>query len=226
MSDDAPMVGANMVEYISKIFIVIVLFFAIILLIKTGIQSDIDTVEAESNIFYYRLIYSNAGISYYDPISNRVHPGVIDIASVMDTASIEQKLADHILFSDKDQGQVAAKIQIFDKNGKNITEFYLNRNRYEALIPLTTGGTGPGAAHRTEHGIYVLLADTNAYNISIVERQIREIKNAQGKSNEVYSTAELKKMNDQLAKLKQDRLYSGKINIPAKMVVTIVEQNT
>jgi len=40
---------------------------------------SIDTKVAEAGVFTQRIVYSPNGLSYHDPLSNKVYPGIIDL---------------------------------------------------------------------------------------------------------------------------------------------------
>jgi len=111
------------------------LFLAIVIgviYLTLGIYAkvDIDTFNVEPDILVYSMIYSPHGLSYYDPISNRVYPGIIDLDNM--------DVIDKIHYS-KHSGM---NIVIKDLNDQYLLEKTINPGTYRRRVENIPGPGG------------------------------------------------------------------------------------
>ena len=69
----------NVMMWIPRIIFMVIVIMSILLLVGTYFKMELTTARAESELFINRLLYSPHGISFYDPYSNRLYPGIIDL---------------------------------------------------------------------------------------------------------------------------------------------------
>jgi hypothetical protein len=135
------------------------LFAAIGIAFFTYIHLDInvDSFEAESEIFIHNILYSPNGISYYDGISGRLYPGTIDLSKLTNsTTALLQKSAD--FGADR---HIGAKIIAYSSEGAPLTYAVYNPLTYQRIEE--RGISGIGGVDVKEKQIYVLIKDGNSF---------------------------------------------------------------
>lgn len=151
------MISFNVLMFgIIRVFFLIVVIFAILILIRMYIVFSVDTFDAETEIIYNRFLYSVNGISYYDYKINRLYPGIIDVKRL--DSSILNKSAD---FGEDPHIGAMFVLKNIRKEVKK-TVFY-NKVLYEEKIRLFRGGMteGPGGARAVKKENYVLYRDND-----------------------------------------------------------------
>lgn len=123
----------------------------ILVLISVFVVTNIKISGVELDIFNQRLLTSPNGLSYYDPLSNRVYPGIIDINNF----NSEELLNDRIIYKDP---QIASKIILIDKSSNKQSTAYYNKNQFENWNPLTVA-QGPGGADNSMLNMYVIIRE-------------------------------------------------------------------
>ena len=74
----------EMMEYIPKVVVLIIVMFIIYNLVNIGVKNEVDVFEAESDMVMQRLLYSQNGLSYYDTDLRRLYPGTIVLENFND----------------------------------------------------------------------------------------------------------------------------------------------
>ncbi len=103
--------------------------FIIILLVGFFAKIDIDTFNVEPDIIVYNMMYSPHGLSYYDAVSNRVYPGIIDI---------EGTAIDKINYSQ----HIGAMVVVRDLDGSVLFEKTINPKTYRRRVEALPGPGG------------------------------------------------------------------------------------
>lgn len=132
--------------YIPRIFFTTIVVFAIVVLVRAFIVSEVNVTVAEAEIFGQALLYSKNGISYYEPKIDRVFPGIIDISDLNKT---EKKINEHLYFGEKlgkKVNRVGARITYYLDNDLNNTKIYYNKQFFRFLEPWE-GVKGPGGSY-------------------------------------------------------------------------------
>lgn len=202
---DKGSVTVNAVYYMWKIFVIVIVVTAALVILKAFIRTDVEVVEAEAHMFFYRLLYQEGGLSYHD--GSRVYPGVIDLDRFLNQTSFEEELDQRIYY---DNDHIAAEIELYNMSGSLIGKAYFNKKHYFDTLPLSYHGEGPGAATRVVHVLYVLLKDQSI----LKERSLL----ASGLDDD-YISYRLDQLHDDPS-FEDRRLGQG------RLVVTIVKQNT
>lgn len=152
-----------MIAFIPRIIFIIIVLASIYLLINAYIKTEVNTFDAESNLFVQRLLYSKNGVSYKDKDTGQVYPGIIEISRCPD---FTEALAQSIHYYDS--GHLAAKVTITNMRQEEICSFYYNRERFDQLTVLSKF-SGGGGSKMIVRKLYVLLKAKT--NVEIVRLQ-------------------------------------------------------
>lgn len=146
MKNKKAMQALNMMLWIPRIFFMVIVISSVLFIVLLFTKVEVSTWQTESEIFAQRTLLSPHGISYYDSLSNRVYPGIID------TGNFE-------VFSNSIQTKrLAAKIELFDQNNKLINKTYINENTYKNWI-VKEGIGGIGGIDVSRKSLYVLVKE-------------------------------------------------------------------
>lgn len=114
---------------ILRILFIALLFYITYLFAYSQIKVNIDIDDTKSLIFVKRLIYSPNSISYTDPVTERIYPGIIDIER-FNPATLENTF-------NFTKNNIAAKIELTNLENNEKKEIYLNKEWYDRWEPLT-----------------------------------------------------------------------------------------
>jgi len=148
----------NMLMWIPRIIFMVIVVFSILLLIGSYFKIEIVISEAESELFAQRLLYSPHGISYYDPLSNRVYPGVIDLNNL--------GLLNKSVFYGE-QKQIGAKLNITDLNGKLLAE-----NIYNDVVYRRIAQEGKGGVDVLRKSLYIIVKNESKQIPGILSMEV------------------------------------------------------
>ena len=109
----------------------VIVITSILLLISLHYKIELDVSGAESELFVQRLLYSPHGLSFYDPYSSRLYPGIIDMNNL--------DLIDNSLFYGENK-HIGAKLTFTDLNNNNLAEKIYNDIVYRRIIQEGKGG--------------------------------------------------------------------------------------
>ncbi len=154
--DKKGLIVFNMLTWIIKIFFYVMVVGTIFLIVNSYFSFKLDTKDAEAAIFTQRLIYSPNGLSYYDPLSNRLYPGIIDLSKIQDTSTINKSI-----FYGEESRHIGAKI-IVEQGSKKTIGIY-NPNVYKRIVE--RGFLGRGGVDVMHENIYVLTT-SNLHNLT------------------------------------------------------------
>ncbi|MBW2981375.1 hypothetical protein KY343_00715 [Candidatus Woesearchaeota archaeon] len=121
----------NMMMWIPRIIFMVIVVFSIVLLVATYFKLEMAVSEAENELFIQRLLYSPHGISFYDPYSNRIYPGIIDLDNL-------DLLNKSIFYGE--QKHIGAKLSINDLNNSLLAERVYNDIVYRRIAQEGKGG--------------------------------------------------------------------------------------
>lgn len=119
----------NTLMWLLRIGMMLLGIFSALLVINIFIADKVDLRAVEAGVISNRIIYSKEGISYVDPASGRVYPGIIDY-TVMQKDNI---LNESIYMKNNDY--VGARIALFGLDGKEMRTTYYNKEWYDILRP-------------------------------------------------------------------------------------------
>lgn len=126
--------------WLLRFLFVMIVFFSIYFLVNLYNKVDINEFNVEPDVFVQNMLYSSHGLSYYDPITNRVYAGIIDLNSTV---------IDKIAYSK----HTGAKIIVKDFNGNVLFNKTINPKTYMRKVEKLPG---PGGFDSKEKKLYVL----------------------------------------------------------------------
>jgi hypothetical protein len=132
----------------------IIILLVIIGFVNFYSKINIDPFESESETFVFRAVNSEYGISYVDPVSGRVYPGIIDITK-FENSSIPL-LQDSIDFG-KDN-HIGARFIVKDFNGNILASGVYNN---QTFIRKEEKRPGAGGVFVKEKQLYSLVNYNN-----------------------------------------------------------------
>ena len=159
---------------IPRIIFLIAVLFAVVLLVKIFIITNIDVRQVESNILISRLLYSKDGLSYYDEDIKRLYPGIIDLNKFRQISLENPNALDKTTMSyGQDNPIIAAKITLKQENKNDVIAFY-NKDRFDKWEPrtLSTVRGGAGSFKSFQEQKYVLIKDGEAITRGILKLNI------------------------------------------------------
>jgi hypothetical protein len=129
----------ELIENIPYLILTMIVVLALYFLLSYFSNPKIDTTTTQANIFIYRTLYSPNSISYTDPKTGRVYPGII-----YDQNFTSEVLDASMAYSY--EKQVSAKLQIYPAEYtaglEPIKEAYYNKVWFERLEPVARAGMG------------------------------------------------------------------------------------
>ncbi len=152
------LISFNLLMWIPRIIFMVIVIFSIILLVGSYFKVEIIVSEAESELFVQRLLHSPHGISYFDPYSNRVYPGIIDL----DNFDLLNK---SVFYGE--QKQIGAKFIVKDLNNKDLAE-----NIYNDIVYRRIAQEGKGGVDVLRKSIYVLVKDDSKQIPAILNMEV------------------------------------------------------
>ena len=155
-------IAFNVLMWFFKIFFVIIVLFAVVLLIRSFIITELDIFNAEADIFVQKILMSRNGISYTDPDLDRVYPGIIDKVT-FESFEIESLLNTSIYYG-KDNKKIAANITLKNDAGNTIRSIVYNKNQYHYWKVLLEASwiSGPGGVRSKTKQFNVLIKDQDS----------------------------------------------------------------
>lgn len=132
----------DMIYWIARILFAVLMLVTLYAVASIYESKVLDTAETEAKLFKHYLLYSPNGLSYTDPYTGRLYPGVLSLDN-FNTERLESAAS-----FGKVNNMVAAKVQLLGdceydeftlsaKCNRNITdEVYYNEQKYRSWIPL------------------------------------------------------------------------------------------
>ncbi|MFH1440154.1 MAG: hypothetical protein ABIG89_06295 [Candidatus Woesearchaeota archaeon] len=117
-----------------RLFVLTLVFMSMVLLVTKYINDETNIQDMEIKLFVEHLLYSDDGLSYYDEITGRLYPGILNADDFRSAQDIEIKL--NKAFNYGSHPLMSAKFEfIFDEDIKNpemlgLKEFYYNKDKY------------------------------------------------------------------------------------------------
>ena len=119
----------------SLIFFMLVIM-SVTYLISSFVLTDVDTLAVDGVLLTQRLLHSPQGISYVDPITQRVYPHIIDANKLRvgrgeGVDPLDAALREHMYYG-LDNTVYAAKFSILGE------DYYFNKDRFVRWRPIAT----------------------------------------------------------------------------------------
>jgi hypothetical protein len=130
--------GIARLSFLIAILIICVVLFSLFL------KSRLDFLDLQAEVLVEGLIYGTGGITYFDPVTGRVYPTLIDLNQVN-----ESNLMHSLHYPNNNF--ISAKITVEDKDTKPIREYYFNKKWYRNWEPLLRLAYLPGIGGVTDY---------------------------------------------------------------------------
>ncbi|MBT7903497.1 hypothetical protein HN587_06560 [Candidatus Woesearchaeota archaeon] len=78
MKNKNALITFNILAMIPRIIFLILAMIAIVILVRLFVVGQLDIDPVIADVFEHSLLYSPGGISFHDPLTGRIYPGVID----------------------------------------------------------------------------------------------------------------------------------------------------
>lgn len=139
---------------------VVVLSIILIYLLTLSTKLKFNSFDAEADIYFNSLIYSSNGFSYYDSLSGRLYPGIIDSQRFNQDVTLSSQIA-------------AAEFAVYDITGNKLLAepVMLNKKGFDKWTALR-GFTGAGGADAKEKRLYVLFRDNGRLTPALLKADI------------------------------------------------------
>jgi len=156
----ADFIGANVVWHILDILFFITV--AVFVFFIVHVEKDIDTFPVESEILFYRMLYSNNGLWVYDQEIDRLYPGILDPEVFNDKAKLERSL-NSMMYYGEENSRAAAELILEEQDGTKLGPIYYNEEKYKEWIEWYKAGVtkGPGARQGNVKNFHVLIKEAN-----------------------------------------------------------------
>lgn len=162
------------IMWIPKILFLIIVFIVTIILIRKFLVTGIDVFQPEASTLMNSFLYSPHGLSYRDPGTGRVYPGIIDLEKF--NAETTAASLDRAFNFGKENKHVAAQFRLKSMVTAEEKVVYYNQEKYEYWSTLAKAFgdgsyVGPGGAREKKQQLYVLARAKDGN----LERKILEI---------------------------------------------------
>ncbi len=134
---------------------------AMVALVKMYIVAEINIQEIHAQLFINNIMNTKEGLSYYNPINDRVYPGTIAIDNFNDdlAVALDSNMDYH------EQDIIAAELTLFTLDGKNLGTVVYNKEWYERWRVLAdTSWSGKGGIKAFLENRTVLLIYPDRHN--------------------------------------------------------------
>lgn len=160
------------IAFVFRMIFVILMAFSVFLLVRSATKVNIDVFEADADIMFQRIIYSNNTLQYFDSGLERVYPGIIDFDNFK-SGTFEQEFAKSINYG-QEKRHFAAKISVTDINEKKEYVKYYNKEFYDYIGPVAQAGytKGPGGARTLHRETFVLLKEKDSLKEGMLKADI------------------------------------------------------
>lgn len=136
---------AEMLDWFPRIVLMVVAVVVVVVLVNYYSNRDIDASGVERAGLLYRIYFDGNIITYKDPLTGRVYPGIIDIAS-FDETLLAKKFPGRSALSG--ESRVAACLGLSADTGPyQARTICTDKAMVDHYLPLAENGmTGPGSA--------------------------------------------------------------------------------
>jgi hypothetical protein len=128
----------NLVIWIVRIITLVFVLIACVILVRMFLLNKIDVKDVQAEIMVGGLLYSQGGVGYYDSLTGRNYPEIIDL-SQLDSAEIDRALYY------PDNKLITARISVLDADKNDVFVYYYNKkwwDNWEPLLKLSLPGIG------------------------------------------------------------------------------------
>lgn len=153
----------RMLEFLWRLFFLIGISLAVVFLIRGYIVDQINVSELEDEIFLMRTLYSPTAISYLEPETNRLYPGIIDLDN------FNSERLNKSMYLAKGDIPFASNLKLISINNEKLAEAYYNPIGYKHWVSYVEY-PGPGRTEiTTKKRFYVLVEDNGEIKPAVLE---------------------------------------------------------
>ena len=153
----------EMVYWIARILFCLMMLISVFFIARIYESKVIDTAEVEAATFRNYVLYSPNGLSYTDPETGRLQPGIVDVRNFNETRL--EAAADF----GRPNDMVAAWFILHSASGPSVKGAFYNQQRYNDWKPLSEITTfagirrffGAGTVYQEHNETYVVYVDEN-----------------------------------------------------------------
>ncbi|MFC1768449.1 hypothetical protein ACFLZX_01670 [Nanoarchaeota archaeon] len=148
----------EVIMWVPRIIFVTIVIFSVVFLIRAYVKINIDVSQVESDIFIYRTLYGQGGLSKLDPVLDQIDLGVIRKSDINEGTF--EKLEDIQYYGEKNSA-VGAEFIFSEIGSLDSQKFYYNKELYDRFLPVASleESKGPGGARKQKRQIYILFED-------------------------------------------------------------------
>jgi hypothetical protein len=161
----------NMMSMIPRLIFLIAVLVVCILLISMFLNNMFNINDVQAEILVNGLLYGTGGINYYDPITGRIYPTMVDLGQ-LDNAELDAGMyyPDNTLITAIINIEAANRIE-------NLAELYYNKQAYDNWEPLIDRNLpGIGGVAKYERSLPILVKNGSEVKLGQVEFKVYQPK--------------------------------------------------
>ncbi|MFQ5620665.1 MAG: hypothetical protein ACE5FT_02375 [Candidatus Nanoarchaeia archaeon] len=122
---------------IPSIIFLFMMYAIVSLLVNSFVLTEVDTLGVDAALLTERVLHSTEGISYVDPVTQRVYPHILDAEklekgiSTQKVDPLDSSLREHSFYG-LDNQVYAAKFSVLGE------DYYFNKDRFERWRPMAS----------------------------------------------------------------------------------------
>lgn len=158
-----------MLSWLPRFFFLIAVVLSVVVLTKATIKTEIDVFDANTEIFFQRIVYGNDGFSYTDNSINRPYPAIIDLKRFK-----EPDFLNGAFYYGEENREIGARIILRDFDGNIQEVIKYNEEFYDEKDVLVRGDwpEGRGGVKSKTKKLYVLIKDGDKLTDGTLEAKI------------------------------------------------------
>ncbi len=125
----------QMIFVFFRFLLVLFIVFSIVFIVRSHFKVKIDILDAELNLLAHTMLYAPGGVSYQDPITSRVYPGIIYLEEFENTFTMSSRL-NQAFYYEKQPVFAAALILDIPQQNKKVEGVYYQKEWYDKWNPL------------------------------------------------------------------------------------------
>lgn len=132
ISDSRGIISFNFMAMIPRIIFLVIMLTCCVVLIRLFLNNKFETKDVQAEVYVSGFIYSAGGVSYYDPLTGRHYPEIIDLEQ------LSASELDHAFYF-PDNRLMAARITILknlERQDPPLKTVFYNKEWYDNWEPL------------------------------------------------------------------------------------------
>lgn len=118
-----------------KFFLVLFIVFSILFVVRSHFKAKIDILDTELTLLAHNIIYAKGGVSYQDPITGRVYPGVISLEEFENSFAMSSRLNQAFFYEKQPVFAAVINLNLPEQN-KKVESVYYYKEWYDKWHPL------------------------------------------------------------------------------------------